>query len=671
MTRKVRLTVSAVAAFALAVGLFFGIASSMHAQVGAGKQKTWARSGKRYSLAALEGGVTRPPAGTFFALCSAKEVRALEVMDDTLWVGTEGGLYAYSMREDAISAVAGPTSVSVRSIAFDDRGALWVGGDHGISIRSAGAWRSFAEESLPFFARVRCLVQGEGRVWIGTYGGGCGYVVGDALAVLSKQDSLLDERVLSIVEETPSLLCFGTASGLIEADTLGWKSLRYGSRLPIGAVNDMVFDEDGNLCLAIAGQGVAVSSFGRVRTFGTAADPPGLDVFGLSLDPMGRVWAAGATGVSVFDGSVWSPWPAPGLASKKHRYLSIRHDGEGNAYAGTDDGTVIVISRDEVKEIAVPQVFTESRVSRVRLCGGAVWLIAGRNIYSYKDAFVKTAAVPELYASEMTDILAGDADDVWVTTRFGILHRTGRAWEVFDRQKDLRAEHFTRVERDQSGTLWFATFDRGVVSYASGTWTAYGRENGLPSDAVSDLALDADGNPWVVARSGEVARFVHGTWTRIDLPRRDSRASDAVPSPDSLNRYDPSIRFLSDAVSGSAEAGVSKGYRICFSKGGTCLVGSSTGVYRMSAVGWQALDLPTQWQGAKPTALIATARGDIWLGTAGGGVFIHRNGEWLRCGASTGLTDDYVRSLCEDQKGGVWIGTQYGGVTRFSPHNGM
>jgi ligand-binding sensor domain-containing protein len=671
MSMKVRLYPNVLAIMAVVGGLLAGMAPLPCASPDAGKPKTWLRSGKRYSLDALEGAATRSPAGRFSALCSAREVRCLEVMNDTLWVGTEGGLYAYSAAVEAISAVAGPASISVRSIAVDERGALWIGGDHGISVRSDGKWRVFAEESLPFFARVRCMVQGEGRFWIGTYGGGCGYVVNNTLAVLSKQDSLLDERVLSIVEETPSSLCFGTASGLIEADSLGWKSLRYGSRLPIGAVKDMVFDEDGNLYLAIAGRGVAISSFGRVRTFGTSYDLPGLDVSGLSLDATGRVWAAGDAGVSIFDGSAWNPCPAPGLVSKKHKYLSIHHDSEGNAYGGTDDGTVVVISRDDVKEIAIPQPFAESCASRVRLCGSTLWLIAGRNVYSYKGAFAKTAALPGLYADEMTDLVASDAGEIWVTTRFGILHFAGRAWEVLDRRKGLPAEYFTRVARDPSGALWFATFDGGVVSLASGKWTTYGREDGLPSNAVDDLALDAGGTPWIVTRSGEVARYVQGKWARMDPPRREGQSPDASRVQDSLYQFDPSIRFLSDAASGASAPGLMKEYCICFNKGDNCLIGSRAGVYRMSATGWQTLPLPKHWAGSRPTAVIATARGDIWLGTAGNGVFVYRNGEWLRYGASTGLTDDYVRSLCEDQKGVVWIGTQSGGLTRFSPQNGM
>jgi ligand-binding sensor domain-containing protein len=76
-------------------------------------------------------------------------------------------------------------------------------------------------------------------------------------------------------------------------------------------------------------------------------------------------------------------------------------------------------------------------------------------------------------------------------------------------------------------------------------------------------------------------------------------------------------------------------------------------------------------RGLRPTCIIGTAKGEIWVGTAGNGLLIYRGGEWLKFGASTGLSDDYIRSLCEDQKGIVWIGTQFGGITRYTTQSGM
>jgi len=670
MSTRIRFKISASAMIAAALGILIALPPLAHSVPGGRRNKTWMRSGTRYSLVAVEGRRVRPLPGKFSVLCSAKEVRSLAARDDTLWIGSEGGLFAYCMRDGVISAVTGPSSISVRSVAFDDGGALWVGGDNGISVRLRGSWKFYVKESLPFFGRIRCLVPDETRFWIGTYGNGCGYIIDDALTVLSARDSLLDERVLSIAEETPGTVYFGTASGLIAADTLGWKSLRYGSRLPIGAVNDMAFDEDGNLFLAIAARGVAVFSFGRVRTFGSAQDAPGADVHALSLDPMGRMWAAGSSGVFIFDGSEWAPCPASGLASRKHRYLSIHHDDEGNSYLGTDDGRVLSISRDGVKEIVVPQLFAESRVARVRADAGAVWLIAGKSIYGGKGSLARVAP-PELYADEMTDIAAGEAGELWATTRFGILHFTGRTWEVFNRENGLPTVYFTRVARDPAGKVWFTAFDGGVVTFAAGKWNTDGMGSGLPANIIDDLALDGAGTPWIVTRSGEVAHFVQGAWARMDLPRRPAEASDTTRATDSLYQFDQAIRLLSNAAPGPRGSTEMKEYCLGKDKAGSCLVGTRAGAYRLISTGWQLIELPKQMKGLRPTAVLGTARGDIWLGTAGGGVLVHRNNEWLRIGASTGLSDDYVRSLCEDHQGTVWIGTQFGGLTKFSPPNGM
>lgn len=670
MSMKIALRASAPAKKALALAALAALLSTQRAHPAAAAPNTWLRAGQRHSLSSLERRWTRDLPGRFSVLCSAKEVRALAVKDDTLWIGTEGGLFAWRMKGDAIVPVNGPASVSIRAIAVDDRGALWVGGDHGISVRTDGAWRWYPKESLALFARVACLIPGQTRFWIGSYGNGCGYVVDGAVTALTARDSLLDERVLSIAEEDASTVFFGTASGLVCADSLGWRSLRYGSRLPIGSVRDALFDEDGNLFLAIAGQGAAIYSFGRVRSFGAAGGPPGAEVNALSLDSTGRVWAAGASGISIFDGSEWTALAARGPAAKKHRFLSIRHDVDGACYAGTDDGKVLVIFGDDARELAVPQAFPESRVSRIRLCGGAVWFAAGSNIYGSREGLSRMAAPPAPYAGEIADICAAGAGEMWAATRFGVLHYTGRAWEVFDRRNGLATEYFTRVAADPSGTVWFATFDGKLVSHTAGKWSVPGDESDPPGGAVEDLAVDQAGNPWVVTRAGEVLHRVQGAWAKMELPPRESEAADTTRAIDSLRKLDPAMRFLSDDATGSGPRSPANEYCLGFDKGGSCLVGSSAGVYRLGGAGWRFLELPKALRGVRATAVSGAARGDILLATAGGGILVWRNGEWSRLGASNGLSDDYIRTLCEDQNGTIWIGTQYGGLTKYVPPAG-
>jgi ligand-binding sensor domain-containing protein len=654
------------------LGAFAAAGLAAAPKVETGKQKVWMRSGRRYSLSALEGIETRFLPGAFTAFCSARDVRSLAYLNDTLWIGTEGGLFTYGISDDTLAPASGPASLGVTAIAADDGGALWVGSDYGLSVRSGGRWKHYAKEANGIFGRVRCLVPGETRFWIGTYGNGCGYVVNDALTVLTQQDSLLDERVLSVAEESPRVVFFGTASGLVMADSLGWKSLRYGARLPIGAVKDMLFDEEENLFLAVAEQGVTVYSFGRVRTFGAEDSLPGSEINALSLDPTSRVWAAGNSGLSIFNGSEWSPYTVPGGEGRnRYRYRSIRHDVDGNCYAGTDGGKVLVISRDAVKELALPQAFPEDRVERIHTSNGTVWILTGQNIYSYRGSFVKQTPPPGLYAGEITDMTVGATGEIWATSRFGILHFEGRAWEVFDKKQGLPTEYFVSVSRDPEGNLWFQTFDRGLVEYSAGRWITIGVGGGSAGDAVQDMILDAKGTPWVVTGSGGIARYVQGEWEELVLPSFAPQAADTTQTADSLLRIDPAIRFLPGARRDPETLGGSGHCRLGRDSAGALLVATRDGIFKLTASAWQGIEYPPWRRQVEPTAVLGSARGELWVGTAGEGLLVWRNGEWFAVTASQGLSDDYVRALSEDQRGNIWIGTQFGGITRFTPQGGM
>ena len=63
-------------------------------------------------------------------------------------------------------------------------------------------------------------------------------------------------------------------------------------------------------------------------------------------------------------------------------------------------------------------------------------------------------------------------------------------------------------------------------------------------------------------------------------------------------------------------------------------------------------------------ALLVDQRGDLWIGTHGGGLSMLRQGVFENVTSRLGLTNDIVSALYEDSGGDLWIGTDGGGLSR-------
>lgn len=96
-------------------------------------------------------------------------------------------------------------------------------------------------------------------------------------------------------------------------------------------------------------------------------------------------------------------------------------------------------------------------------------------------------------------------------------------------------------------------------------------------------------------------------------------------------------------------------------------VGTESGLARFDGVRFTVFDKRNTpaLQSAHISALLAGSRGNLWIGTQGGGLTVLRNGEFFTYTTRNGLANDNVLSLLEDDAGNLWIGTNGGGLQRF------
>ena len=66
----------------------------------------WTVAGRRFSFA--PDGAAPRPGGRLENYCSARIVYDLLTVSDTLWIGTEGGLFAYCISRDSVEAAPAP-----------------------------------------------------------------------------------------------------------------------------------------------------------------------------------------------------------------------------------------------------------------------------------------------------------------------------------------------------------------------------------------------------------------------------------------------------------------------------------------------------------------------------------------------------------------------------------
>ena len=623
----------------------------------------WLQSGKKVSVGRLTHRQEESPAGSFEILKPVGGIRAVLASGDSVWVGTESGLFIWVPGADTVLAERGCRLASVTSLAAGESGEIWVGGEGGLSIRYDWGWDRYTAREHPFFSRITDIRHGEGRMWISTWGQGCGHILGDTLTILTRADSLLDDRVTCVVEQNDNTIWIGTESGVCRADSFSWTSMRYGSRIPIGRVRDIILAEEGYLFVSVARQGVARYSLGRIKRYGQGQGLPDRDIYRFGLDAEAKVWAAGRYGVSTWDGSGWTPMRLPGVSLGSHDFLSVCHDLEGNTYLGTSSGILVSIARDFYRETVLPGDGPERMIGSV-VSSGRTLLLAGRKaVYSFDGGFTPIELPGQWFEGTVTGIVPEQGGKLWLSTRFGILHHTGSAWEVFDRRQGLPTEHFTAVAAGRDGELWFGSFDSGVLRLTSGGWVHYRSRHGLPDERISSLTVDRSGTVWVSTFSGMIARFTGDEWETFDIPGISPGSGSTEMPADSLYLEDPAVRILH---SSGGDLDGSFAPVIGLDGSGRCMFCTEAGIFFQSEAGWRFIEIPLRSSGPRPTALKGTADGSIWLGTGGGGAYVLTGGKWLHVDSTSGLGDNHVLSIEEDPSGTVWIGTRYGGVTRYS-----
>lgn len=164
-----------------------------------------------------------------------------------------------------------------------------------------------------------------------------------------------------------------------------------------------------------------------------------------------------------------------------------------------------------------------------------------------------------------------------------------------------------------------------LEQYARRTWTT---TEGLPNNGVTAITSTPDGYLWIGTQEG-LARFDGLTFTIFD--RND------LPG------------FGSDFITALQTA-----------RDGSLWIGTQSGLLHYAGGNFDLLDTSFGLTHNYVRALLEDGRGDIWVGTRGGGLVRLHKGFVDSFGLEQGLPNLEIRTLYQSLDGGIWVGTTDG-----------
>ncbi len=513
------------------------------------------------------------------------------LIDDTgiIWVGTRGaGLDRFDPDAETFERFdlgSGQAVGTVYALYQDSAGAVWVGGDHGLTRVDAEnldieTYSNDAADANSISAHsVRAVLEdSEGQLWIGTHGGGLSRLNPKTNTfehfVHDENDAttISNDRVSSIFEDGDGRLWVGTTLGLNLVDRSSGAMVRYmsdsadSSSLGDNDITSIYEDRSGLLWIGTKSRGVNTWN-PRTWYYGfeaakeiTADGESQPNVMGFIDDGAGTLWVGTfGEGLNAIDRSSGEITRYRNDPNSEYRIaddyvMSLMRDRKGFIWAGTmragivrldprtGDSTNFRHEPGNPNSLAADGVMTmyEDR-------DGLVWIGTfggGISRYNPKNGqfgtFAPDSSDPYAISGGRITSFAQDANgNMWVGSDGGGLNLMDRTTERFyhfrhdpEDRNSLASDTVYSINIDTDHNVWVGTqgggLDRVVGSAAdpaSITFVNTSQEDGLANDVIYGVQFDDAGWIWMSTNYG-ISRFNPDTGEIRNLHRKDGLQSE-------------------------------------------------------------------------------------------------------------------------------------------------
>jgi ligand-binding sensor domain-containing protein len=706
--------------------------------------------GTAKSVQGTEAGAPMPPIGRWQVYTNDSVIYDLVAMDGgRTCAATWGGVVCYGTGEQVKFTTAdGLADNAVRAIAVDGAGRLWFGTDGGgVSVlddggapfdKSDDAWATFTTADGLASSDVQAIaVDGAGRLWFGTDGGGVSVLddggtpfdeADDAWATFTTADGLAGNDIWAIAVDGAGRLWFGAYGGGASVLDHGgtpcdkgddaWATFTTADSLADNDVIAIAVDGAGRLWFGTYGGGASVLDHGGTpfdegddawATFTTADGLASSDVFAIAVDGTGRLWfGTYGGGASVLDhggtpfdkgDDTWATFTtADGLAD--NGVFAIAVDGAGRLWFGTYGGGVSVLDHggtpfdkgdDAWATFTTADGLADNHVAAIAVDGaGRLWFgtygggvsvldDGGTPFDETDDAWATFTTADGLAYNDIDAIAVDGAGRLWFGTDGGgvsVLDDGGTpfdkgddAWATFTTADGLAGNNVWAIAVDGAGRLWFGTYGGGVSVLDDGgtpfdkgddTWATFTTADGLAGNNVEAIAVDGAGRLWFGMWGSGVSVLDDGG-TPFD---KGDDAWATFTTADGLASSDVFVIAVDGA--GRLWFGTPGGGASVLDDGGT--------PFDKTDDAWACFNEANGLANDYIFAIAVDDQSRLWFGMWGGVSVLDHSGTpfdkgddgWATFTTADGLADNNVQVIAVDAESQVWFGTYGGGVAQLS-----
>ncbi len=370
----------------------------------------------------------------------------LQLNDGRVLIGTlEGGISIYDKGEiETITLENGLISSSINSIYRNDDGILFIGTEDGLSVLVPKTFKTLSlDKKIPFRDEAVTLnLDGNNRLWLGTYGKGYRYLEDDNWVSVDNPPSITNGYAQSGTVDSEGNLWIGTqGSGVFKIEgTEIIPKFTTENGLHDNYVRGITFDHDGNLWIG-SNKGITVYNpeGKQIASYSSEDEIPNPFCITLVTASDGSVWYGSFGGgvVRFKDNQQTIYNTSKGLRSDQ--VLSIFEDSEKNIWVGTFNYGISKVQGDSLITFGPAQGMPEG----LNVAGMLedekknLWLATGNGILR----------IPILSFEEVAMGINSEVDFIFYNKNDGLI------------SDNLQAANNSTVLKNNDGSLLFASID--------------------------------------------------------------------------------------------------------------------------------------------------------------------------------------------------------------------